>query len=140
MRVGIYLLADCCIISLSSSSQELSSIFGSFPSHICSYRLLDTFHRSSCSSLGMNNPIVRNKLLIMFYLRRIHHYRKNLWCNPQNDKKFHNFQMGVTTKAIKISIVDENLFAFILNYSNKNIHFQWITKKCKSYKMKFSLK
>ena len=28
-------------------------------------------------------------------------YRKSLCRNPQNDKKFHNFRRGVTTKAIK---------------------------------------
>ena len=50
------------------------------------------------------------------------------------------FREGVTTKAIKIFITDENLFVCILIYFNKNIHFQWITKNFKSYKIKFSLK
>ena len=45
----------------------------------------------------------------------------------------------------KIFIDDENLFVCILiclleSYFNKNIHFQWITKKYKNYKVKFSLK
>ena len=47
---------------------------------------------------------------------------------------------GGYDKGYKKFIVDENLFAWILIYFNKNIHFQWKTKKCKNYKIKFSLK
>ena len=54
-------------------------------------------------------------------------------------KKFHNFHRGYD-KGNKFSIADENLFVCILIYFNKNIHFQWITKKYKNYKIKFSLK
>ena len=54
---------------------------------------------------------------------------------------------GGYDKGYKIFIADENLFVCILisfactliNF-NKNIHFQWITKKYKNYKVKFSLK
>ena len=54
-------------------------------------------------------------------------------------KKFHNFQRGYD-KDYKIFIADENLFICTLIYFNKNIHFQWITKKCKNYGINFSLK
>ena len=37
-------------------------------------------------------------------------------------------------------IADENLFDCILIFFYKNIHFHWISKKCKNYKIKFSLK
>ena len=47
---------------------------------------------------------------------------------------------GSYDKDYKIFIADKNLFVCILIYFNKNIHFQWITKKCKNYKIKFSLK
>ena len=47
---------------------------------------------------------------------------------------------GGYDKDNKFFIADENLFACILIYFNKNIHFQWISKKCKDYKIKFSLK
>ena len=47
---------------------------------------------------------------------------------------------GGYDKGYKIFIVYENLFAWILIYFNKNIQFQWITKKYKNYKIKFSLK
>ena len=47
---------------------------------------------------------------------------------------------GGYDKGYKIFIADENLFVCILIYFNKNIHFQWITKKYKNYKIKFSLK
>ena len=43
-------------------------------------------------------------------------------------------------KGYKFFIADENLFVCTLIYFNKNIYFQWITKKCKNYKVKFSLK
>ena len=68
-----------------------------------------------------------------------YYYRKSLCRNPQNDKKFHNFQRGYD-KGYKIFIADENLFVCIIIYYNKNINFQWITKKYKNYKIKFSLK
>ena len=55
-------------------------------------------------------------------------------------KNFIIFRGGVTTKAIKFSIADENLFVCILIYFNKNTYFQWITKKYKNYKIIFSLK
>ena len=47
---------------------------------------------------------------------------------------------GGYDKGYKIFIADENLFACILIYFNKNINFQWITKKYKNYKIKYSLK
>ena len=47
---------------------------------------------------------------------------------------------GDYDKGYKFFIADENLFLCILIYSNKNIHFQWITKKYKKYKIIFSLK
>ena len=47
---------------------------------------------------------------------------------------------GGYDKGYKIFIADEKLFACILIYFNKNINFQWITKKCKNYKIEFSLK
>ena len=47
---------------------------------------------------------------------------------------------GGYDKGYKIVIADENLFVYILIYFNKNIHFQWINKKYKNYKIKFSLK
>ena len=50
------------------------------------------------------------------------------------------FSEGVTTKTIKFSIADENLFVCILIYYNKNKYFKWITKKYKNYKIHFSLK
>ena len=43
-------------------------------------------------------------------------------------------------KGYKIFIADENFFVSILIYFNKNIHFQWITKKYKNYKIKLFLK
>ena len=50
--------------------------------------------------------------------------------------------IGITTKAIKFSIADENLFVnypnlfvCILSYFSKNINFQWIIKKCKNNKI-----
>ena len=42
---------------------------------------------------------------------------------PQNDKKFHNFPRGVTTKAINFFIADENLFVWILINFNKKHTF-----------------
>ena len=48
--------------------------------------------------------------------------------------------IGGYDKGYKNFIADENLLVCILIYSNKNIHFQWITKKCKNNKIKFSLK
>ena len=47
---------------------------------------------------------------------------------PQNDKKIHNFQRGVTTKAIKFFLLmkfflNPNLFAWILIYFNKKHTF-----------------
>ena len=47
---------------------------------------------------------------------------------------------GGYDKGYKIFIADENLFVCTLIYFNKNIHFQWIAKKCKNYKTIFSLK
>ena len=47
---------------------------------------------------------------------------------------------GGYDKGYKIFIDDENLFVCILIYFNKNIHFHWISKKHKNYKIKFSLK
>ena len=54
---------------------------------------------------------------------------------------------GGYDKGYKIFIADENLFVCtliyffcILIYFDKNIHFQWITIKCKNYKIKISLK
>ena len=54
---------------------------------------------------------------------------------------------GGYDKGHKNFIADEilivlfpNLFVCILIYFNKNIHFQWITKKYKNYKIIFSLK
>ena len=46
---------------------------------------------------------------------------------------------GGYDKGCKNFIVDENLFVFILIYFNKKIHFHWISKKSKNYKIKFSL-
>ena len=43
--------------------------------------------------------------------------------------------IGGYDKGYKIIIVDENLFVCIPIYFNKNIHIQWITKKCKNYKI-----
>ena len=43
-------------------------------------------------------------------------------------------------KGYKIFIAGKNLFVCILIYFNKNINFQWITKKIKNYKINFSLK
>ena len=43
-------------------------------------------------------------------------------------------------KGYTIFLADENLFVCILIYFDKNIHFQWITIKCKNYKIKISLK
>ena len=40
---------------------------------------------------------------------------------------------GVTTKAIKMSIVDENLFVCILIISIKTYIFSELLKKCKNY-------
>ena len=37
-------------------------------------------------------------------------------------------------------IADESLCVCMLIYFNKNVHFCWISKKCKNYKIKFSLK
>ena len=54
-------------------------------------------------------------------------------------KNFIIFRGGYD-KGYKIFIADENLFVCVLIYSNKNIYFQWITKKYKNYKVKFSLK
>ena len=48
--------------------------------------------------------------------------------------------IGGYDKGYKIFIADKNLFVCILIYFNKNIHFQWITKKYKYYKKNFSLK
>ena len=42
---------------------------------------------------------------------------------------------GGYDKCYKIFIADENLFVCILIYFNKNIHFQWITKKWKNIKI-----
>ena len=52
---------------------------------------------------------------------------------------------GGYDKGYKIFIADENLFVFALiylypNFFNKNINFQWINKKCKNYKINYSLK
>ena len=47
---------------------------------------------------------------------------------------------GGYEKGYKIFIADENLFVCTLIYYYKNINFQWITKKCKNYKINFSLK
>ena len=47
---------------------------------------------------------------------------------------------GGYDKGYKNFIAHKNLFVCILIYYNKNIHFQWITKKCKNYNIKFSLK
>ena len=54
-------------------------------------------------------------------------------------KKFIIFRGGYD-KGYNILVADENLFVCTLIYFNKNIHFQWITKKCKNYKIKISLK
>ena len=43
-------------------------------------------------------------------------------------------------KGYKNFIADENLFVCTLIYFDKNIHFQWITIKCKNNKIKISLK
>ena len=42
--------------------------------------------------------------------------------------------IGVTTKAIKFSIADENLFVCILIYYNKNTYFQWFIKNIRIIK------
>ena len=47
---------------------------------------------------------------------------------------------GGYDKAIKFLLKNQNSFACILIYFNKNTHFQWIIKKYKNYKIKFSLK
>ena len=47
---------------------------------------------------------------------------------------------GGYDKGYKKFIDDENLFVCILIYFNKNIHFHWISKKYKNYKINFSLK
>ena len=44
---------------------------------------------------------------------------------------------GGYDKGYKKFIADENLFLCILIYFNKNIHFQWKTKKFKNYGKKF---
>ena len=54
-------------------------------------------------------------------------------------KKFIIFRGG-NGKGYKIFKEEENLFVCILIYFNKKIHFQWIIKKCKNNKIKFSLK
>ena len=59
---------------------------------------------------------------------------------PQNDKKNSIIFRGSYDKGYKIFIADENLFVCIIIYSNKDINFQWITKKYKNYKINFSLK
>ena len=46
--------------------------------------------------------------------------------------------IGSYDKGYKHFIADKNLSVCILIYFNKNIHFQWITKKYKNYKIKFS--
>ena len=48
------------------------------------------------------------------------------------------FFKGGYDKGYKLFIADENLFVCILIYFNKNIHFHWIIKKFKNYKIKFS--
>ena len=58
---------------------------------------------------------------------------------PKMTKNSIIFRAG-NYKGYKIFIADKNLFVCILIYYNKNVHFQWITKKCKNYKIKFSLK
>ena len=58
---------------------------------------------------------------------------------PKMTKKSHNFQRGLR-KGYKIFIADENLIVCIIIYFNKNINFQWISKKYKNYKINFSLK
>ena len=47
---------------------------------------------------------------------------------------------GGYDKGYKMFIADENLFVCIIIYFDRNIHFQWITKKCKNKKNKYSLK
>ena len=54
--------------------------------------------------------------------------------------KFFIVFRGGYDKGYKNFIADENLFACILIYYNKNIHFQWITKKHNNYKINFFLK
>ena len=61
-------------------------------------------------------------------------------------KKFYNFHRDYD-KGYKIFYnwwniicLHPNLFVCILNYFNKSIHFQWITKKCKNYQNKIFFK
>ena len=54
--------------------------------------------------------------------------------------KISSILRGGYDKGYKFFIADENLFVCILICYNKNIHFQWIAKKYKNYKIKFSLK
>ena len=46
---------------------------------------------------------------------------------------------GGYDKGYKNFIADENLFVCILIYFNKNIHFHWISKKCKNYKIFYKI-
>ena len=50
------------------------------------------------------------------------------------------FRVGYD-KGYKYVIADETLFVCILIYSNKNIHFQWITKnvRIKKNSLKYKL-
>ena len=66
------------------------------------------------------------EMIIIYYrdITIVINYRKSLCRNPQNDKKFHNFQRGGYDKGYKIFIADKNLFVCILIYFNKNIYFQ----------------
>ena len=65
----------------------------------------------------------------IFLLEIISNTAKAFVVTPKMIKKFHNFQREGYDKGYKIFIADENLFVCILIYFNKNIHFQWITKK-----------
>ena len=45
--------------------------------------------------------------------------------------------IGGYDKGYKFFIADEILFVCILIYFNINIHYQWITKKYKNYKINY---
>ena len=87
------------------------------------------------SQFVIENLKTKDRFLSLF---QIDFYTVKAFFNPLNDKKFHNFQRGLRQRLFFIA--GKILFVCILIYFNKNIHFQWITKKCKNYKIKFSLK
>ena len=45
--------------------------------------------------------------------------------------------IGGYDKGYKVLIDDKILFVCTIIYFNKNIHSQWISKKCKNYKLIF---